>query len=141
MFQLVYASSAVHPMQPNDLEPLLEEARTKNDRLDITGMLLYRDGRFLQALEGSQHTVRSIYDTIRKDERHTSVITLRERLVDTREFPGWAMGFTNLDRTNPDELPEGCVPFLNGAFSPDHFRRNTGQVHQTLLQFRNVASQ
>lgn len=140
MFQLVYASSADRPMPPEALETLLERARAKNERLDITGMLLYREERFLQVLEGQQQAVRSLYDTIRRDERHTAVITLRERLVDQREFPRWTMGFKNLDRADPAELPDSCVPFMNGAFTPTHFRKDPGQAHRVLLQLRGPAA-
>lgn len=140
MFQLVYASSAVRPMQPNDLNTVLEDARGKNQRLAITGMLLYRDKRFLQVLEGEEQTVRTLYDTIRRDDRHTAVITLRERLIGEREFPDWAMGFTDLNRADASELPEGPIPFMNGQFTPRYFRQNHKQVHQALLQFRDAAS-
>jgi hypothetical protein len=139
MFQLVYASTAARPMPPEDLRALLQAARPKNERLGVTGMLLYRDARFLQALEGEEQTVRGLYDTIRADERHTAVIALRERLVDARDFPDWTMGFTNLDRTDPEDAPEGYASYLNGAFTPDHFRKNPGQVHEALVQFWKAA--
>jgi hypothetical protein len=141
MFQLVYASSATCPMTPSALEALLGTARSKNERLGVTGMLLYRDARFVQVLEGPQHTVRTLYDTIRADDRHTAVIPLRERLVDQREFPGWAMGFSDLDRARPETLPDGCGPFLNDKFAPEHFRKAPDRLHQTLLQFRSAAVQ
>lgn len=141
MFQLVYASTAAREMTSSDLETLLRAARKKNDRLDVTGMLLYRDEHFVQVLEGREHTVRRLYDTIRSDDRHTHVITLRERLVEEREFPSWTMGFRNLNGTagQKEELPEGYVPFMNGGFTSRHFRQAPGQVHEALLQFRDVA--
>jgi hypothetical protein len=139
MFQLVYASSAHRPMTPSTLDALLGTIRANNERLGVTGMLLYRDERFLQVLEGPQHTVRTLYDTIRADERHTAVVPLRERLVDQREFADWTMGFSDLERADPDTLLDGYVPLLNGQFTPEHFRRHPAQVHQTLLRFRGVA--
>lgn len=137
MLQLVYASSAVRPAAPEALETLLEKARAKNDRLGVTGMLLYREERFLQVLEGQEHTVRRLYDTIRRDERHTAVITLRECLIDERAFSGWMMGFMDLDRADPGDLPDGCEPFMNGEFTLARFRKDPGLALRALLQFRD----
>ena len=47
---LVYVSLANQEMSESHLEDLLKKARIKNETLNITGMLLYRDGFFMQAL-------------------------------------------------------------------------------------------
>ena len=138
MFQLVYASTAVRPMQPKDLNRLLHSSRLRNKQAGITGLLLYGEEHFLQVLEGEEAAVRRLYHTIRADERHTAVITLRERLLEAREFGSWTMGFANLDRPDPGALPEGPVPFSNGRFTPDYFRKNTVRAHRTLLKFREA---
>jgi hypothetical protein len=39
-------------MSDKHLEAMLKKARNKNEKSAITGMLLYRDGFFIQALEG-----------------------------------------------------------------------------------------
>ena len=52
MICLIYASSATKAMSQDELKALLAKARTNNQRDNITGMLLYNDGNFLQVLEG-----------------------------------------------------------------------------------------
>jgi hypothetical protein len=140
MFQLIYASMATREVSTSGLVALLRAARQKNDRLGVTGMLLYRDGRFLQALEGKEHTVRGLYDTIRGDDRHADVIALREKLIEERDFPSQTMGFRNLDDEEAQEAtPEGYAPFMNGDFTLRHFRESPSQAHEALLQFRDTA--
>ncbi len=58
MFFLVYVSSAVRPFSRVDLDDLLATSRANNARVGITGMLLYKDGNFMQVLEGDEEAVR-----------------------------------------------------------------------------------
>jgi hypothetical protein len=70
---LVYVSTATRPMRDEDLVELLAEARKHNEENDITGMLLHKDGRFLQLLEGHEENVQAAFDVIKQDERHYRV--------------------------------------------------------------------
>lgn len=97
LFQLIYESAASRPMAADDLKRLLEQARDKNQRLGITGLLLYKSNRFMQVLEGQEETVRTLYATIRADERHHDVTTLLTTAIFTRTFPAWSMSLENLD--------------------------------------------
>ena len=70
MFQLIYASHAKHAFDETELVSLLKASRTKNLKLNITGMLLYKDGIFMQLLEGDETEVRKLFSTIKHDNRH-----------------------------------------------------------------------
>jgi Sensors of blue-light using FAD len=96
VFQLTYVSSAVRPWTQAELVGLLEQARTHNAERAVTRMLLYRDGRFLQLLEGAEGEVRALYARITADARHRdrAVVRTRRRLL--RQFPGWTMAFRDL---------------------------------------------
>jgi hypothetical protein len=52
LISLVYLSAAVFPFQPEDLLELLGKSQERNHKLGITGMLLFKQGNFLQVLEG-----------------------------------------------------------------------------------------
>ena len=54
VFQLVYSSRAAAPIGRTALMALLEDVRRRNTERGVTGMLLYRDGRFLQLLEDAE---------------------------------------------------------------------------------------
>jgi len=98
MFYLIYVSSAVNLMDDGELLFLLEQSREKNLKLDITGMLLYKGGNFMQMLEGDRDTVLELYDTIKKDDRHKDVITVLTGDIKERNFEHWSMGFCNMDK-------------------------------------------
>lgn len=99
MFHLVYASTATKRFSAGELFELLPQYRAKNVRLSVTGMLLYKVGAFMQALEGEEETVRSLYATICADVRHYDVHTLLTITVGARQFPDWSMGFEDLGVT------------------------------------------
>jgi Sensors of blue-light using FAD len=61
---IVYVSSAVQLFSPEALLDLLERARENNGRLGITGMLLYKERNFMQALEGPDQTLSDLYSKI-----------------------------------------------------------------------------
>jgi hypothetical protein len=91
---LTYFSSAVERFNQPALKRLLEISRRNNATRGITGLLLYRDGRFLQFLEGPQDAARTTYEHIRMDGRHHS-----SRVVGTGRLKGgssrnggWATG-------------------------------------------------
>jgi hypothetical protein len=75
------------------LNDILSVARERNVQLDVTGILLHRDGNFIQVLEGPKDNVEMLYEKISRDPRHTGVlVTVREEIVE-RQFKDWAMGF------------------------------------------------
>lgn len=98
IFYLIYVSSAIKLMEEEELLLLLEEAREKNLRLGITGMLLYKEGNFMQMLEGDRKAVLELYDTIKKDDRHKDVHTIVSSEIKKRNFENWTMGFCNMDK-------------------------------------------
>jgi hypothetical protein len=93
IFRITYRS---HSLIPEDdrkavLGEIFDVARVNNTAAGVTGALLITDHFFVQALEGEESTVRSLYERIRRDERHDDVTLVDERPVDSRIFPDWAM--------------------------------------------------
>jgi hypothetical protein len=132
---LVYVSTASEPMGEEDLAALLEQSRARNERNGITGMLLYKNGRFIQLLEGQEESVLKVFDSIRRDERHHDVELLWLRYALYREFPDWTMGFQNVDELDPETL-RGFTPFLDRDIRYENFLENSTDVHAMLLAFR-----
>lgn len=92
IFHLLYVSTAVAPMKKEEFEELLETSSANNKGLNITGMLLYRSGFFVQLLEGEESAVKALYEKIKKDPRHRESEILIEFPEDSRLFPQWYMG-------------------------------------------------
>lgn len=105
VLSLVYTSSASQPFRETALEALLAECREHNATAEVTGMLLYRSGRFIQVLEGVADTVRGLTDRIRRDPRHHDMRVLLEERVPQRRFPDWTMGYRAL--RGRESAPEG----------------------------------
>jgi Sensors of blue-light using FAD len=118
---LIYASSATQLMDDQDLSAILAKAYEKNARLDITGMLLYRGGNFLQVLEGQEKVLDDLFKVISEDTRHRQVTRLLKRPVPNRLFEHWEMGFTNIDTIDTSTL-EGYTSYLSEPFNSKRFK-------------------
>ncbi len=90
---LIYVSSAVKPMSEQEIQDILVPARIKNARLQITGLLVYRSGNFIQYIEGSQESIQSLYQSLCKDIRHRDMTVLDENTVNVRLFGDWEMAY------------------------------------------------
>lgn len=101
MIELVYVSRAKQHFEEPQLLELLEQARANNTRSGITGLLLYDNkGTFIQALEGDDEHVDSLYEKILRDSRHSNLSRISRRAIETRTFPDWKMGFKLVDLTS-----------------------------------------
>lgn len=104
MHHIVYQSYAVGQPTTSDLKILLTQSRANNSRLNITGLLLYGNGSFLQVLEGEKQAVHYIYARIQADSRHTRVIMLADGSIARRVFQDWSMGFQVLSEVDVARL-------------------------------------
>lgn len=134
VFQIVYVSSAVRPFSPADLVDLLAQARPRNAAADVTGMLLYHDGNFMQLLEGSEKQVRTTHERIKTDPRHTGMITLIQGPASERICGDWSMGLRNISSEEAKNA-SGLNEFLIGSW-----RKESGteqkRALRLLYQFR-----
>lgn len=105
MLSLVYASSATQPFSDDDLTALLTTCRENNAHAQLTGLLVYRDGRFLQVLEGPEPAVRDLMATLATDPRHTGIRVMFEEPLSERQFAEWTMGFERADTGTAADLP------------------------------------
>lgn len=99
VFHLVYISKAAEDLSYTDIREILDSSRRNNVRLGLTGLLIFRDGYFLQLLEGQESGVREILSRIRDDDRNYSVKVLIETQSDQRLFEDWSMAFHDGDIT------------------------------------------
>ena len=135
VFSLIYVSSAARVFSESELLDLLNRSREKNHRLNITGMLLYKDGNFMQALEGEQEQVRELYGKICGDPRHHGTLVLIQGPEERRQFPDWSMGFVDLNARAP-AIP-GVNRFLENGLRATRFSSHPNRARQLLASFRN----
>ena len=135
LFHLINVSTAVVPMTDHDLAQLLEQCRSRNEQNRMTGMLLYKNGHFMQVLEGEEADVKKIFGDIVIDKRHKSVDVLRSEYIQHRNFPDWTMGFANIDELDPSTKP-GATRFLERDFRSTYFCQDSVEAHAMLLAFK-----
>ena len=95
LVEFLYNSASVSSQLTNmDLDHILASARRRNVAEEITGMLLYYRGEFVQILEGEKKSVENIYDKyIGPDLRHTALNKVHQNTISHRSFSEWSMGF------------------------------------------------
>jgi hypothetical protein len=93
---LVYVSTATHLLAMSEIESLLERAQLHNLEEDITGVLLYDAGNFMQYLEGPSEGLSRVYGNIKKSNLHHGIVELLRWPLSEREFPNWSMGFRSV---------------------------------------------
>ena len=135
MLSLVYVSSAKQKFSEEDLKALLQKSRDHNVPLGLTGMLLYKDGNFMQVLEGPEEAVTALYAKIEHDPAHHGVLELMRKPIQEREFADWSMGFQNLKDIKVQQMP-GYSPFLNEALNSAAFRTDPTRAQKLLGMFR-----
>jgi hypothetical protein len=105
MLSLVYASTATQPLRDDELTALLADCRANNARTHLSGMLAYRDGRFLQVVEGPTSAVRELMTTLATDPRHTGIRIMFDEPITERQFAEWTMAFERADTGSGADLP------------------------------------
>lgn len=134
IFQLVYQSTATRYLGSEDLLGILERSRINNARFEITGMLLFHGGQFLQLLEGDEAAVRERYEIIARDSRHKRVSLVMTGPNGERDFPDWTMGFRDLGRSA--EPAEGWNTFLASTELPTNLATASSYIRDVFLAFR-----
>jgi len=134
--QLVYISDARIPISSKEIAGILQSSRRSNPDKSITGLLLYCDGVFIQALEGEPGAVEQLYRVICDDPRHSNAEVLDDSLVADRIFGAWAMAYLE-----PSSLEDKNRIGLAEALDRQETLRLIGAGKTNTEQFlRNFAS-
>lgn len=132
MNRIIYCSQATHDFSPDELVALLDLSRRNNERVGLSGMLLYCSQSFLQVIEGDAEALASAYARIDADPRHGNVRVLFEGEVDSPLFPDWTMGFEHVDEEDLAEDVEAFTASTNYPLVNPDLVTNAG-VATTLL--------
>ena len=135
LFSLVYVSSTVVPFTKSELAALLAKCHRNNDAAGITGMLLYKDGNVMQALEGEERAVRTLFDKIGRDPRHRGLLVIYQGPLLARQFQDWSMGFRDLTGGESHATP-GYSEFLNTPLTGREFSSDPTRSQKLLTTFK-----
>lgn len=108
----IYASAATEDMSQIEVVDLLGQAKTNNEKLDVTGILLYESGSFFQVLEGEKEAVSALFKKIATDPRHEKVIKIIQEPIEERTFGDWTMGHSGISQNDLKSV-EGLNDFFS----------------------------
>lgn len=114
MKQCLYASRALRAFTAEELEELLRLARESNHARQLTGLLVYGHGGFVQVVEGPEAEVDALFARIARDPRH-EVLMHTTRSIEGRHFPEWQMGYRRLDAAGAGAVPGFSALFEEGV--------------------------
>lgn len=135
LFQIVYTSTASEDFDRAKLMDMLKGSVHRNTQAGITGLLLYKDGCFMQALEGEEEKVIALFSKISRDPRHHHVIPLLHERIERRYFPNSAMAFRDLKSEELRNLP-GYSEFMNTPLNGDLLANDIPKCKRLLLIFK-----
>lgn len=130
VFHLLYRSKSAGKPDMKTLRDILAVSRRRNSEDLITGFLIYRDGYYMQLLEGPEKKVRDCLDRIKNDSRNSNVITLGEVESSNRFMPDWTMAFVRSERVKV--ASKSFVELFDLGADEDIFRDK--QALETMLR-------
>lgn len=106
LIRFVYISQSRRALTDPEIQQIIDTSVKNNTKNDVTGMLFYKGGYFLQVLEGETINVYYTFKKIRDDERHFDIKLLDNDIVDKRIFHNWSMAYKQSDRFTPELILE-----------------------------------
>lgn len=103
LIELTYSSESVIDKQQvnKTLLDIAENAHQRNTDKGISGFLLYRNGYFVQRIEGPACAIDALFGRICLDHRHKNICLLSRFPISARHFESWEMlKVKNLDENN-----------------------------------------
>ncbi len=80
---------------------------------NITGVLLFNEGFFLQVLEGKKEILQNLIQIIQRDSRHKEMLIILDKPINNRIFKDYSTGFSIIDNTE-------SIKDLNSYLSLNH---------------------
>ena len=99
---ICYKSQVKSTLSILEFESLFNATQTNNDKSNITGVLVKSKDIFFQIIEGEVTTIDSLFEKIKKDNRHSDIIELLNKPISQLSFKAFDTGYTLID--DIDEL-------------------------------------
>ena len=96
LYRLIYVSDTADYVDWDDLKDILAKSEKNNAALDVTGILVLSNNKFLQVLEGPINSLNELYAKILQDARHKNSRILSYTPIHERHFSAWSMKGVNI---------------------------------------------
>ncbi len=104
LYYIIYQSIPSSEVTQEVVDQITKESINWNTPRNITGILLYHDGKFLQYIEGDEDEVVKVFELIRKDSRHHTIEQKVVGYTKERVFSEWSMGSWIIGKGTPIDL-------------------------------------
>jgi hypothetical protein len=133
VYFLLYVSRSLLrlPDQSGEVDRIVTVARRENERLGVTGALVFTRAHFAQVLEGEQQAVETLMERIRRDSRHTDVNVVSAGVREGRLFPHWSMAYSG----GSLYVDRHIKPLLAPAAEPDSTDRLAEKLVRLMREF------
>lgn len=123
--QLVYLSHITSTGLSNSstLNDIAEVAIKQNKIDNITGILCYGNGYFLQCVEGTEQALTNLKNRLLLDDRHKDLKILDFSALAERRFAGWSLRSITLERWMVSEPRlKGFMPFKPDSWDNGEYK-------------------
>jgi hypothetical protein len=134
LIQLIYVSSDSRQLDRGDIAKMLESAVRHNAANDVTGMLLYYSGNFMQVLEGEETAIDEVMSRISADDRHQDIMEISRKTISSRDFSEWSMGFHGVSAKDVKAM-SGVAPLFEHGFNAAEISARPGVALELLKRF------
>ncbi|MCZ4318423.1 BLUF domain-containing protein [Aequorivita viscosa] len=93
---IVYISNALRLIEKEQLDELFYRSVRNNKTKDITGVLLYKEGTFIQILEGQDLALSDMLKVFEQDKRHNNITIVLDKIITKRLFINFTTGLSSL---------------------------------------------
>ena len=121
--RIVYTSQATEHLNKRSLLDLMHTSRAYNTIDEISGVLMHKNGYFLQIIEGQSDVVDNLFARLLSDTRHNKVNMILDSSVDSRLFPNWSMGCADFDDPELSMIPGINIDFSEPQLIEDLINR------------------
>lgn len=132
--QLLYVSRA-SKLFSSTLRDLATRANEANRKRNVTGLLVYSSGNFIQLLEGREAILQLLFEKIRVDPRHEDVQQLYFAPTQERLFTEWNFGLLDLSKQTELKV-EPLRQILDRAQTIPRLRDDTSALLAAFKEFR-----
>lgn len=114
LYALVYLSRETVPFTEKDIQRLASLSAKNNADYHVGGYLCYKDGLFVQYLEGKHSDLNELMQHIRKDSRHQILEEVSLGEIEARHFQGWDMRYLAYQELNALSLDSALDWIIEG---------------------------
>lgn len=135
---LVYLSKETVPFKEAEIQSLAYLSAKNNAEQQISGYLCYKEGMFVQYLEGKQLELNELMYRIRNDRRHHILEEVALGDIAGRHFQGWDMRYLDYQELNDLSLASALDWIIDGLHQQKMPIEVTQNIRRMIQDIRNL---